>query len=80
MQQRKHRISKYHPFCWVIHEHSGSKWEKGNFYFLVVDANGLDSASYLSTQLAIELNGIYPLKVKHALQDEHYNTEILKIN
>lgn len=49
-------------------------------YFLVVDANGLDSASYLSTQLAIELNGTYPLKVKHALQDEHYNTKILKIN
>lgn len=49
-------------------------------YFLVVHANGLDSASYLSTQLAIELNGTYPLKAKRALQDEYYNTEILKIN
>lgn len=49
-------------------------------YFLLVDANGLDSASYLSTQLAVELNGTYPLKAKCALQDEHYSTEILKIN
>lgn len=28
-------------------------------YFLLVNANDLDSASYLSTQLAIELNGTY---------------------
>lgn len=49
-------------------------------YFLLVDANSLDSASYLSTQLAIELNGTYPLKAKCALQNERYNTEVLKIN
>ena len=49
-------------------------------YFLLVDANDLDSASYLSTQLGIELNGTYPLKTKRVLQAEHYNTEILKID
>lgn len=47
---------------------------------LLVDINDSDSASYLSTQLAIELNGTYPCKTKHALQAEHYSTEILKID